>query len=97
MQVIRRRRLDAVLALIGLAVVILTALLARGATYGWESAVFRAINDLPSSLRQILWVLNQYGTAITIPVATVLALLFRSGAWPLRWPSVGPPSTCWPR
>jgi membrane-associated phospholipid phosphatase len=77
MQVTRRRRLDAVLAVIGLLVVVLTALLARRGTYGWEFAVFRAINDLPSGLRPFLWVLNQYGTAITIPVATAAALVFR--------------------
>jgi undecaprenyl-diphosphatase len=75
--VVQRRWLDAVLATVGLLVVVLTALLARRATYGWEAVVFRAINELPSGLRPLLWVLNQYGTAITIPVATAAALVFR--------------------
>ena len=45
--------------------------------YGWEVAIFQAVNGLPGSLRPLLWVLNQYGTAITIPVATIIALAFR--------------------
>jgi membrane-associated phospholipid phosphatase len=58
-------------------VLVATALLAERGVYGWEVAIFQAINGLPGSLRPLLWVLNQYGTAITIPVATVVALAFR--------------------
>jgi len=79
MEITRGRRLDVILAACGLLLVLLTALLAREATYGWEAVLFRAVNGLPSGVRQVLWVLNQYGTAITIPVpvATAVALVFR--------------------
>jgi undecaprenyl-diphosphatase len=73
----RRRRLDVVLVVTGAAVLVTSTLLARRRVYGWEVAVFQAINGLPGSIRPYLWVLHQYGTAVTIPVATVVALLFR--------------------
>jgi len=73
----RRRRLDVVLVVTGAAVLVTSTLLAKRRVYGWEVAVFQAINGLPGSIRPLLWVLNQYGTAVTIPVATVVALLFR--------------------
>ena len=73
----RRRRLDVVLVVTGAAVLVTSTLLARRRVYGWEVAVFQAINGLPDSIRPYFWVLNQYGTAVTIPVATAVALLFR--------------------
>ena len=73
----RRRRLDLVLMAAGAVVLVTSTLLAKRRVYGWEVAVFQAINGLPDSLRPYFWVLNQYGTAVTIPVATVVALLFR--------------------
>jgi len=73
----RRRRLDLVLMAAGAAVLVTSTLLAKRRVYGWEVAVFQAINGLPGSIRPYLWVLNQYGTAVTIPVATAVALLFR--------------------
>ena len=62
---------------VGATVLVATALLAERGVYGWEVAIFHAVNGLPGSLRPLLWVLNQYGTAITIPVTTVIALAFR--------------------
>jgi membrane-associated phospholipid phosphatase len=62
---------------VGATVLVGSALLAERGVYGWEVAIFQAVNGLPGSLRPLLWVLNQYGTAITIPVATVVALAFR--------------------
>jgi len=73
----RRRTLDLVLMAAGAVVLITTTLLARRRVYGWEVAVFQAINGLPDSLRPYFWVVNQYGTAVTIPLAAVVALLFR--------------------
>jgi len=73
----RRRTLDLVLMAAGAVVLITTTLLARRRVYDWEVAVFQAINGLPDSLRPYFWVVNQYGTAVTIPLATVVALLFR--------------------
>ena len=43
----------------------------------FEVAVFRAFNDAPDFLYPVVWPLMQYGTFITIPIATVVALLFR--------------------
>jgi membrane-associated phospholipid phosphatase len=73
----RRRPLDVVLVVGGATLVVTTAFLARRGVYGWEVTVFQAIDGLPDSLRTVLWVLNQYGTAVTIPVVTAAALLFR--------------------
>jgi membrane-associated phospholipid phosphatase len=73
----RVRRLDVALVAAGAVVLAATALLARRGVYGWEAAFFRAINDLPGNIRPFIWALNQYGTAITIPVAAVVALVFR--------------------
>jgi membrane-associated phospholipid phosphatase len=72
-----RRRLDLVLMATGAAVLIMSTLVAKRRVYGWEVALFQAINGLPDSIRPYLWVLNQYGTAVTVPVATFVALVFR--------------------
>jgi membrane-associated phospholipid phosphatase len=74
---VQGRRLDIVLMVLGATVLVASALLAQRGVYGWEVAIFQSVNGLPGSLRPLLWVLNQYGTAITIPVATVIALAFR--------------------
>jgi membrane-associated phospholipid phosphatase len=74
---LNRRRLDLVLLITGAAVLITSTLLAKRRVYGWEVATFQAINGLPDSIRPYLWVLNQYGTVITVPVAAAVALLFR--------------------
>ena len=42
----------------------------------FEVAVFRAFNDAPDFLYPVVWPLMQYGTFITIPIATLVALLF---------------------
>ena len=76
-RVVQGRMLDIVLMVVGATLLVGTALLAERGVYGWEVAIFQAVNGLPGSLRPLLWVLNQYGTAITIPVATVIALAFR--------------------
>jgi membrane-associated phospholipid phosphatase len=73
----RDTRLDITLVVVGAAVVVTTALLAARGVYAWEVSTFQAVNGLPNGLRSALWVLNQYGTAITIPVATAVALAFR--------------------
>jgi len=77
MRAVRHRRLDAILAVAGAAVLVASAVLARRGAYQWEAVIFHAINGLPSGVRPILWVLNQYGTAVTIPFATGVALVFR--------------------
>ena len=43
----------------------------------FELRVFRIFNDAPDVLYVVVWPLMQYGTFITIPLATLVALLFR--------------------
>jgi undecaprenyl-diphosphatase len=74
-----RRRIDVVLMVAGMVVLLASTVLARRGVYRWEVVTFQTINGLPGGIRPFLWVLNQYGTAITIPVTTAIALLF------LRW------------
>jgi len=73
----RRRRLDVVLTVASMAVLVASTVLARRGVYRWEVVIFQAFNGLPGSFRSLLWVVNQYGTAITIPVASVIAVAFR--------------------
>jgi membrane-associated phospholipid phosphatase len=73
----RVRRLDVALVAAGVVVLATSALLARRGAYGWEATIFQAINGLPGNIRPFIWALNQYGTAITIPLAAVAALVFR--------------------
>ncbi len=61
----------------GMVVLLASTVLARRGVYRWEVVTFQAINNLPGGIRPFLWVLNQYGTAITIPVTSAIALLFR--------------------
>jgi membrane-associated phospholipid phosphatase len=42
----------------------------------FEVGVFRVFNDAPNVLYPVVWPLMQYGTFITIPIATLVALLF---------------------
>jgi undecaprenyl-diphosphatase len=42
----------------------------------FEVGVFRVFNDAPNVLYPVVWPLTQYGTFITIPIATLVALLF---------------------
>ena len=42
-----------------------------------EEEVFRFVNDLPGFLNPIVWLAMQFGNLFAIPVAVVLALVFR--------------------
>jgi uncharacterized protein (TIRG00374 family) len=75
--VYRRRWLDAGWLGGGLAVLALTAYLARQGLFGWEKGVFAAVNGLPDWLRWPLWPFMQYGVFLTIPVLVGIALLVR--------------------
>jgi len=46
-----------------------------------EESIFRAVNNLPGFLSPVLWVVMQFGNIGAIPIAFVLAILFRH--WPL--------------
>ena len=74
---VRRRKLDITLAAGGAVALLATAALARRGVYAWEASAFRAVNGLPDEIRSVVWVFNQYGTAVTIPVAAAIALVFR--------------------
>jgi membrane-associated phospholipid phosphatase len=76
-RLVRRRPLDLVLMIAGVAVLLAGAFLARRGVHEWEIVVFTAINDLPGSASRLLWILNQYGTAVTIPIAAAVALGFK--------------------
>ena len=67
------------LALAGLALLVLCGLVARNGTVGpAERRVFRAVNDLPDWLYRVLWVFQQFGNLIVaLVLAVVIALLLR--------------------
>lgn len=44
---------------------------------GWEVDVFRLVNDVPGALYPVVWALMQFGTFVSVPVATLAALVFR--------------------
>jgi undecaprenyl-diphosphatase len=70
-----RRGLDIWLVCIGALVLVVTAALASHGVWAWEVTIFRALNDLPDAIRLFVWVFNQYGVFITIPVLALVALL----------------------
>jgi undecaprenyl-diphosphatase len=72
-----RRRSDLVLVLIGAVVFAVSAALAKQGVYRWEAQAFRTLNDLPDAIRPAVWVFNQYGVFITIPILSLIA--FASG------------------
>jgi membrane-associated phospholipid phosphatase len=74
---IRRRISDLVWTAGGLATLLLTGSAVEPDTaLVLEVDVFRVFNDAPDLLYPIIWPLMQYGTFITIPAATIVALLF---------------------
>ncbi len=70
-----RRRLDIELLVVGTIVLCVTAVLARRGVYAWEATAFRSLNELPDGIRPVVWIFNQYGVFITIPLLSVVALL----------------------
>jgi len=72
-----RRRLDAIGVGIGLVSFGVTAALARNGLFPGEETIFLAINGWPDWVYVVLWPFMQYGMFLTIPVLTVLALVFR--------------------
>jgi undecaprenyl-diphosphatase len=79
----RKRALEAALLASPAAILIVALLLAKRGVYAWEEGLLRPINDLPDAIYPWVWVLNQYGTIVTIPIATIVALAFR------RWRLAG--------
>jgi glycosyltransferase 2 family protein len=76
-QTVIRRRADVLVLVAGAVVLAASTLAATAPLSAVEIDVFRSVNDLPQSVRPFIWPLMQYGTFITIPVLTVIALVFR--------------------
>jgi undecaprenyl-diphosphatase len=73
-----RRRADAVVVAVGVAIVALGMLAVRdGNVSSVEKRVFRAINDLPGALYPVLWTFQQLGVVIVGPVVALVAALCR--------------------
>lgn len=73
-----RRREDALLAGLGI-VVLLAGMLAvrHGHVSAFERSTFRAVNDLPGALYPLLWPFQQLGVLVVGPIAAIIAALFR--------------------
>jgi hypothetical protein len=75
---IRRRRSDLAWFAAAIAVLVAASLAIDGDHVGeLEERIFRWVNEGPDSLYPAWWALMQYGTFITIPLATLIALLLR--------------------
>jgi undecaprenyl-diphosphatase len=73
-----RRRVDAIAALVGLAIVVPCGLLARSGTVGpGELPVFHAINGLPDVLSPVMRGAQLLGVLLVGPVAAAIAAFFR--------------------
>jgi undecaprenyl-diphosphatase len=82
---IRRPRLDPWAAGAGLVILIVSMVLVSEPPASWEESAFRALNDLPHQVEPALWVLQQAGSAVIIPIAAVV-MWFKMRHWR---PSVG--------
>jgi membrane-associated phospholipid phosphatase len=75
---VRRRPVDLAWVGGGIGGLLLTGSAVDGDTLSdLETELFRFFNDGPDFLYPVLWPLMQYGTFITIPLATVVALVLR--------------------
>ena len=74
---VRRWGTDLLTIAVGIAVLAVCAVVARRSLTAVETAVFRAVNDLPEALFPVVWPLMQYGTFITIPVLSLMAFAMR--------------------
>jgi membrane-associated phospholipid phosphatase len=75
---IERRGLDWIVALAGLALLIVCAIIARSGTVSRpERAVFRAINGLPDALSPAMGAAQFLGVLVVGPIVAVVALLLR--------------------
>jgi undecaprenyl-diphosphatase len=74
----QRHSTDLVRVVLGLAVLGIGFLLAqRGQLSLFERDLFRLVNDLPSIVYPLVWLVMQLGNAVTVPALAALALLTR--------------------
>ena len=75
---VRRRRSDLAWFAAAIAVLVAACLAIDGDHVGeLEERIFHWVNEAPDFLYPASWALMQYGTFITIPLATLIALLLR--------------------
>jgi len=70
-------RWNLIVLCVAIVVLATTVLVARHELVALEVRIFRAVNDLPQGLHTVVWPFMQYGTFITIPALSVVALVFR--------------------
>jgi undecaprenyl-diphosphatase len=63
---------QAVLIVAGLALLAVAGMLVQDPPAAWEESVFRALNELPHNVEPVLWVLQQMGSALVMPVAAIV-------------------------
>jgi glycosyltransferase 2 family protein len=73
----RRRGGDLIGLGLALLAFIATAAIANAGLAPLERATFEAINGLADALYVVIWPFMQYGVFVTIPILTLIALLFR--------------------
>jgi glycosyltransferase 2 family protein len=72
------RQTDVMFILVGLAVLVAGALVARdGSVSGPEEAVFDVVNELPDALNPVLWPAQQLGALFVGPAVAIVALILR--------------------
>jgi undecaprenyl-diphosphatase len=71
------RRADIVALAIGVVVLAAASAAAAASVTSAETQIFRGVNDLPEGLYPFIWPLMQYGTFITIPLLSLVAVAFR--------------------
>lgn len=71
-----RRRQDAIVAVIGVVILVVGMLLVRdGEVSDFEESVFHAINDLPQALYPLMWPFQQIGAVLIGPVVAIVAFI----------------------
>jgi membrane-associated phospholipid phosphatase len=71
------RRLDFVVAWVGLFGIAASGSLARDGIAVGERAIFKAINAWPDALYVVIWPFMQYGVFLTIPILVVVSVILR--------------------
>jgi membrane-associated phospholipid phosphatase len=71
------RRTDIAALVVGVLVLTASSIAATAPLTSAEIDLFRFINDQPQSLYPFIWPLMQYGTFVTIPLLSLVALGFR--------------------
>src|SRR5215204_1620862 len=71
----QRRPNDAAVAAVGIAIIVLTGIIARHGLIAGEGAVFHVVNSWPDVFYIVIWPFMQLGVFLTIPAFIVLAVI----------------------